>query len=136
MDRTEYEPVNPSDRDKLDFHPDRPPTVKKGVDVGDGDDVRVREFDENDQIINQGTVRVTPSNTFAFPLRMTWRKIRGDVQVAEGHVGDEPPPAIGAVEKESRNVYTVEVVDADNKVVARTAAKEVVYPPTPAPKKE
>ena len=133
--RVEYEPVNPSDRDKLDFHPDKPPTLKPNVDAGDGVDVRVRGFDEDNQIVDQKTIRMTPSNTFAFPLRMTWRKVRGDVPVADVHIGDKPPPPLSPVEKEGSNVYTVEIVDANGKVMSSTAAKPVLYKPATAPKK-
>jgi len=77
---------------------------------------------------------MTPSNTFAFPLRMTWRKISGNVPVADVHIGDKPPPPLSPVEKEGSNVYTVEIVDANGKVMSSTAAKPVSYKPASAPK--
>ena len=135
--RRDYQPVNPADAGKLDMHPDRPPTVKKGVDVGDGIDVQVREYDKGNNLIgDKKKLRITPSNTFAFPLQMRWRRIRGDVRVADVHIGDKPPSPLSPVEKEGSNVYTVEIVDANGKVMSTTAAKPVIYKPGSAPKKE
>jgi len=135
VSRTEYEPANPADRDKLNFHPDKPPTVKEGSPPGVGIPVQRREFGEDGGVVGQGRILVTPSASYALPFRTTWTKQSGDADVPDVYVGDTPPPLRTPGKVPTIVVFKRVQTDANGKLYTTSEVKQVYEPQAGTDKK-